>query len=694
MTVPIPMTLNGTAFGRGQFNPALRLITQVAMNTGSSVSRGNLTLTFSDVPGSFADFSVVPYGPSLYTDPAFTHATSAVIRLGGATDTANSWKRLSLTVQAPNRAYSPGPLGSIYGVFDYARVGVTSSAMALNETQQIAYVQMERTPPGLDLDTNQFGSNLFDLEQSSYEGRTMYDPVGGGGETANMTFLRSTDRPSCGEYSGRFVYQSPPPANSYTAVAQFGSYPNLRAKRQTYADVKYRAFLPGEGTPDNPDGDGVTGGNPIPAPASLTLRPLQTALVRVEPGVTYQAQVSVAAGAAGQEFRCAILRYDASFNLIGTFAAGSPVTSAGGFKYQQASATHTMDANAVWAAVVPRLSSGGASRVEFFVDEHRIWVPSTLSTKGGGASPARAWQPPRQLVIKLRATRVNYVQNPSFQNSIWGWGQEKDASVTSSLTLAPGAGIVGNAAEYSIPSAPTATLINGTSPRTGVASLTGQNALISRLKPSTVYTASLYVKPVLSPVPVTIWAHDGDQLVRGTSSPLFDPLLNETWYRLSVTFRTSSTFGGSGRVSVGYAADDVASVYQAVIPDREEAVWALLDTDPAGYPAWSQTATYDVGNRVVYNDSLYEARVKHGPYANVGPLTFRLDHFLLEQADKVAPYFDGNEPSADYMWEGTPGDSRSHYYRGKRVNQYRLDQLVQRQIGVGASYKLVYASAP
>ncbi|MFC9505392.1 hypothetical protein [Streptomyces sp. NPDC057002] len=692
MTIPIPLTLDGTTTSTGVFDPVLRLITQIALNAGRSVSTGTLAVTYSDVPGAFTDFAVVPYGPSVYSDPAFSHATSGVIRLGG-TDPTNTWRRLSLTVQAPNRLYSPGPIGAIYGVFDYARLGVTSSAMALNETQQMAYVQFERTPPGTDTDTDQFGSNLFDLEQSSYEGRTMYEPVGGGGETAYLTFARTTEYPSCGEFSGKFVYQSPPATNSYEAVAQFGSYPNLRAKRQTYAAVKYDAFVPGEGTPDNPDGSGVAGGTPIPAPATLTLRPLQTALVRVEPGVTYQAQVSVAAEVAGQQLTCAILRYDANFNLIGTFAAGSAVTTAGGYKYQQASAMLQMESNAVWAAVVPRVTSGGASRVQFYVDEHRIWVPSTLSTKSAGASPARAWQPPRQLIMKLRATRVNLAKNPSFQNSLWGWGHEKDAGVTASLTLALGSGIVGNAAEYSITTVPTATLINGTSPRTGVVSATAQPALVDRLRPDTVYTASIYVLALSSPVPITLWAHDGANLIRGTSTPIVDPA-GTTWTRLSVTFKTSSTFGGTARLSLGYAADDVASVYTAVQPGTNDAVWVQVEQDPVAEPTWSQSVPYTAGARVQHDGLLWESLVANGPYANVGPLGFRYDHLLVEQADRLAPYFDGNEPSADYMWEGTPGDSRSHYYRGKRVSQYRLDQLIQRQIGVGASYKLVYASAP
>ncbi|MGW1261175.1 hypothetical protein ACWD7Y_04340 [Streptomyces drozdowiczii] len=692
MTVPIPLTLAGTSTGTGMFTPALRLITQIAL-AGTSVGNGTTTITQSSVPGAFADFAVVPYGPSVYPDPAFTHVTSATYRPGGTGDTVGQWKRLSLTVTAPNAEYSPGPLGRIYGVFDQARLGVTSSNMAVNEVQQLAYVQVEKTPPGRDIDTNQFGSNLFTLEQASYEGRMLYEPVGGSGETSYMTFARSTERASCGAYAGRFVYQSPPPTNSYTAVQNFGSYPNLRGRRQTYADVKYNPFTTDDALPgSSPSTD--AGGTPIAAPSTLTLKPLQAALVRVEPGVTYQAQISVAAETAGAQFSCAILRYDASYNLIGTYATGQAVTTAGSFKWQQASAQLQMEDGAVWAAVVPRVTSGGASRCVFYADEHRIWIPSTLATKKASASPARAWQSPRQLTLRLRATRVNYVKNPSFQNSVWGWSQVKDASLTSTISLAAGGGIVGNAASFSMATAPAATLISGLSPRTGVTTVTGQNALISRLKPSTVYTASLYVKPLACPVPITIWAHTGDQLVRGTSSPLFDPWQNQSWYRLAVTFKTNPTFGGDGSVSLGYAADDVASVYQSVIPDSSDSVWTLLDLDPAGYPDWSQTATYDVGNRAAYNGALYQARVKHGPFANVGPLTFSWDNFLLEEADKVAPYFDGNNPSADYLWEGAPGDSRSHYYRGKRVNQYRLDQIIQRQLGVGASYQIVYASAP
>ncbi|MFD9815119.1 hypothetical protein [Streptomyces sp. NPDC059080] len=564
--------------------------------------------------------------------------------------------------------------------------------MALNETQQIAYVQFEKSPPGTDPETNQFGSNLLTLEQASYEGRMLYEPVGGTGETAHMTFSRSTERASCGAYAGRFVYQSPPPTNSYTAVANFGTYPNLRARRQTYADAKYRAFTTDDALPGTTPSTDV-GGTPIAAPAVLTLRPLQSALVRVEPGVTYQAQVSAATEVAGLTFQCAILRYDASFNLIGTPATGTAVATAGGFKWQQASAQLLMEDTAVWAAVVPRITSGGASRVVFYADEHRIWVPSTLATKKASASPARAWQPPRQLVLKLRATRVNYVKNPSFQ-TVWGWTQVSDPSVSSTFTLATGAGIVDNAAQFNVDTAPAATLINGTSPRTGITTLTGQNALISRLKPSTSYTASLYVRPVLCPVPLSIWANNGDQLVRGTSSPLLDPWQTQTWFRLAVTFKTSPTFGGSGMISVGYSADDVASVYQAVVPGSNDSIWTLLGVDPSGYPDWSQTATYQAGDRAAYNGSLYQALVKHGPLPNVGPLRFLVDNFLLEEADRVAPYFDGNSPSADYMWEGSPGDSRSHYYRGKRVNQYRLDQIIQRQLGVGASYRIVYASAP
>lgn len=693
MTTPIPIDLDGSSSSAGQFSPALYLITHLPDTAGHSVGNGALSITQSNVPGAFADFAVVPYGPTAYSDPVFSTVTSSTIRLGGTGDVANEWRRLSVTATTPNAPYAPGPVGALYSTFEYARPGLTASSMTLNETHQIAYIQLEKTPPGSDIDTDQFGSNLFTLEQASYEGRILYEPVGGGGETNYMMFSRTTERASCGEFSGRLLYQTPPQTNSYAAVAQFGSYSNLASKRQTYADVKYRTFLPGEGPPENPQGSGAPSGTPVAAPPVLTLRPLQAALVRVEPGVTYQAQISAAAEAAGQQFQCAILRFDSGFNLIGTYAAGEAVTTAGGYTWQQASAQLLMEDNAVWAAVVPRLTTGGASRVQAFVDEHRIWVPSTLATKKGGASPARPWQPPRQLIIKLRATRINYAKNPNFQKGLWGWDHVRDPSVTAALTLVTSGGIVGNAASYRIATVPTATLINGTSPRTGVTSTTGSQALVDRLTPGTIYTASVYVKPVSSPIPITMWAHNGAQLIRGTSTPVADPT-GDGWDRISVTFKTSDTFGGTGAISIGYAADEVAALCSANPPGVSETIWTPLADDPDDYPPWSQTSTYTAGQQVSYEDTVWQAAVDNGPYPNLGPLEFRYSQLLVEQADKVAPYFDGNEPSGDYMWEGTPGDSRSHYYRGKRVNQYRLDQIIQRQIGVGGAYRIVYASAP
>ncbi|UXX94018.1 hypothetical protein N7U49_21675 [Streptomyces sp. AD2-2] len=82
MTVPIPVEFAGTSIGNGAFDPALRLITQISL-AGTSVGNGSCVLTQSNVPGAFADFAVVPYGPSVYPDPAFTHVTSAVYRPGG-----------------------------------------------------------------------------------------------------------------------------------------------------------------------------------------------------------------------------------------------------------------------------------------------------------------------------------------------------------------------------------------------------------------------------------------------------------------------------------------------------------------------------------------------------------------------------------------------------------------------------------
>lgn len=81
--------------------------------------------------------------------------------------------------------------------------------------------------------------------------------------------------------------------------------------------------------------------------------------------------------------------------------------------------------------------------------------------------------------------------------------------------------------------------------------------------------------------------------------------------------------------------------------------------------------------------------------ASPGALTvYGMDGVLLERSSYVAPYFDGSygyNQLSDLVWEGTPGLSRSHYYKNRLVIQDRLAETVGNYIIHGIPWAVFVA---
>lgn len=73
---------------------------------------------------------------------------------------------------------------------------------------------------------------------------------------------------------------------------------------------------------------------------------------------------------------------------------------------------------------------------------------------------------------------------------------------------------------------------------------------------------------------------------------------------------------------------------------------------------------------------------------------FFLANVLIEKTEGLRDYFDGDIYSADFIWEGTPGLSRTHYYEGFRDKQYRMEDIVVQHIPLGTPFVLLYAQSP
>jgi hypothetical protein len=680
-----PLAFSGNSTSTGTATPTLLQIA-LAATGGNSTSTGALTLTSSLLAGAFDDFGVTPWMTSGgdYTDPALSHVVGTVARVGGS-DPVNQWVRLSVTASAPTPYPAQGP--QLYNRAAYAGVTIYSDAMPAGTAQQVAYAQFEMTPSGgsYDITVDRPGINLLDIEQSSYEGRCFYLPD----LTAipnGATYARTSAAASCGQYSGKYTYATPA-SNTYSTVQYWQTYQSAGAQRSTYSDLAYNA------PPGAPAGTGT-------GISTFAVVPVPQAYARVSPATTVVTSVSVA-GPANAQGAVRLYEYDSSYNLVNT-STGLATPLSGGTAWTRLQYQAVLSPTTVWAAVAPVVTtSTPVNSITFYVDEHRIFVPTTLTQSASGTSPARPWQPPRQLLIKLRATRINFCQNPAFYNSTWGYNTRMPPGVNATFTRNPAAGLSGGACgDLLIPSLPTAALTGQGAPAwCGIGTDAHQSVVITGINPNTWVTISAYVRPVQGPVPITIWAHNGDSMIRGTSTPML--VSSQPYTRLTVTMLTSATYGGTTILNIGYAANDMARLFPpagGVPPTPNPNIWSVTSL-PATRGAWSATGAYSAGDIITFTDGKnYRAAVQNGNWPNIGPLEFYFTGILAETSKELGTYFDGNNPSLDYMWEPIPGvlpgDSRSHYYRGRTVNQYRLDQAIQRSLPVGAQYKIVYSPAP
>lgn len=683
-------------------------------------------------PGAFTDFAIQAGNGSSLLDPAMSHVTNVILRDPTFTPVPlpTDWVRLSITATAPNSF--PGVTDRYtYRRAAFARVHLTADGAALNEIHQFAYAQFEHSPPGVTVDDEQIGQNLLDIEQGSYEGRVFYEPTSTRNTPAyttpepQATFQRATDNVYCGEYSGKFTYQyTPDTDNTYAEVRKFSTYGNIRARRSTYAAVRFRAYTAADALPIS--------GSTLPAPLlaaladppdlNFALLPMFGAFVAVQPAIVYRAQVVVATERPNLGIYCQVNFYDSNRVLLDQKIATplhdqSPVTpgrvtSVGARRWQVVGGMVKAPANAAYAAVVPRITTipAGTERLVFWCDEHRLLQPAVEATRAAGVSSARPWQAARQLTIKLRATRVNYVTNPQFHANTVGYepnpvvAPDPPPLLAATITRRTADGLnKGPCAQYTVtgPGGAAVAIDILTSSqeyvRTGIGSVLAPPALVDRLKPDTKYTASVYVQPTSTPVPLTIWANNGADWIRGETSNPYAPEDAAPWDRIRVTFTTRSTFSGTCHLIVGYAPNSVAYLFGPIVPGTDNFVWQ--QTDAATPTNWDPATRYNViaGQPkpvVKYAGFFWQAQVDNGPAGTTPKLEFRMDQFLLEEGGNLQDYFDGSNPTSDYMWEGAVGNSRSHYYRGRSRNQYRLQRALDTHIPLGGSYRILYASAP
>lgn len=714
---PTPLTLGGRSTGSGTLTTRQVTATLVTL-PGQSTGSGTITASASTVPGAFADFAMVPYvAASPYADPMQTNVTTFLPRKDS--DAVNAWQRISITATAPSVAGAYGTLGGSNGALyptpaAYARIGFISDAVPTNTNQQVAFGQFERTPGGQSVTyPESSGNNILGLDQSSFEGQVVYlaDRVG-------ASVMRSSEMSVTGNYSGKYQYALPPNVNSYSRVTYFQEYELLQQLRVSYADVLNRAYTKGEvPAPSEPSGSSTTVGGPT----SFTWVPTGSALGLVAAGVTYQCSLWVTADIVGLVGQCSLIVYDANYSVLSTItvatsgASGSTATIATARKWVKARlTTPPLPAGATWAALVPLVTSGSTpyDELAFWADELRVWSTTNISQAGPGVSPARAWQPPRQFTVQLKANRINLCENPRLRNgtTLTGTGAVNRMSAysppshsTFTLNAVSSGGFDGGVAgQVVIPEGAVSTFTAaGSQGYMGATSTAGTTAFIQGIQPNSVFTVSVYTQQAAGSLPSTIWAYDGARWVRGTTTSHRQSGASSPANRLSVTVRTGLDWPGSTVIRIGYAAADVAETYNAVPPSLGSIYWTPTTLTASG--PWDPTVHYTgsvtpgASAVVSYHGQNWQAVYSNGLRTNTAAHTLNISGILAETGTTaVGTYFDGSTNSLDYMWETNtqPYQSRSHYYRGKMLNAYRLDAAIRDALPVGATYQLIYAPRP
>ena len=105
------------------------------------------------------------------------------------------------------------------------------------------------------------------------------------------------------------------------------------------------------------------------------------------------------------------------------------------------------------------------------------------------------------------------------------------------------------------------------------------------------------------------------------------------------------------------------------------------------------TATFTTNATITGNTTVNFHAVPTGA-GTVGDTVY-MDAVMVEQGLLFKGYFDGDSYAstnqADFLWEGTPGNSRSHQYQLYGRKNYRLRQLLPNYTPSGSTFTLLYA---
>lgn len=324
--------------------------------------------------------------------------------------------------------------------------------------------------------------------------------------------------------------------------------------------------------------------------------------------------------------------YDLLGNLLST-SAGSAIALRDGIA-DDVTITQTPPAGAVFCAVRPVIA---ATTIGEQFDILRAQV--------NRASSVQPFQIGRDIRVTLRASRVNIVENSSFEAGLNGWSNAGNTT----LTRDTGTFKEGSASARLVYTGPP---------------ITGRSS--SQVDDYAVYAFT-----------AVVGRRYGVQVAQANDTPNAPTsLFVQTSVVADLGTMTPST-DIDGDLAVATSAPTGATPFTQDVIHR----FAFVATDAQMYlvVGFRGAQTSDAVNF----DTVIIEEASEGT-----DLDWRAGNPLV-----VHPYFDGSHHSAtdDFFWEGEPYLSRSHYYRRRTIHEARLRDVLPRYLPFGATYTLLWA---
>lgn len=388
--------------------------------------------------------------------------------------------------------------------------------------------------------------------------------------------------------------------------------------------------------------------------------PTEEGLAPCTSSETIRGSVWISADRPNLQWFASLIQYNSVGAILSATFLNPTITSLishpGDGSWQQGTVTGSIVSGATKVAVVPVIVWSGVAEDEtVYMDSHFI-----TGTNPGISDAPTPYVDPRQIQINIKADEVNYAMNSGFNADLTGW-------------FVYLSGLTGNSASV---------INNHWDSGVGYRSL--GSARVDLTQPAVGTTLSPTSKVGIGSQ--RLWSGGGVYpQIRGLK--IGKTYNFSCWVRkgpgcpeIGMSFYDANGVGKFGSPSVNNGLM-YSQAKDGTRPQNVDGDWVRLEMDytiPEGSLSEFQIWVWVYGQDVIAK----------------APFSFWVDSVTVTEGAGAKTHFNGDFGSADYLWEATRNNSRTHFYNDLTHKRSRVDQVVAGNVPVGANYLVQYAQPP